>query len=1222
MMSDFRKSVSWLGMGLLLLLTASFAFAQGIETGGIAGIVKDPSGAVISGAAIEVHNPETGTVERRTTTDTSGYYHVTLLRPGSYRLEISNPGFKKYVATVQVRINETERHDAVLQVGVVTETVTVEATQSLINTESPTTGQPITNQTITTLPLAEPNYLFLLNLSAGVAGEPQDVRKAGRANVDLTVNGQRTTNNSVTIEGITVNDFNLAHFDYVALPSPEAIAEFKVATSLYDASLGSKGGGAVDLVLKTGTKQLHGEAYYNGRNDFFNANEWFRNAGGAKRAKLIQNLMGGQAGGPFPLLKGFWFANVQFVRGRNGVDPTGSSVNPTIGSFPQNSDGTTSAALLAPAFGLNPADIDPIAVNILNLKNNFYGGTFFIPRPGQGGCGAIKAGTPLAGNPDTFRCTFSRVAPILDNQFTLSYSRPLRNDKDKLAVRAFYDNFESAAQLKTASTLAFPRADIVRNRFISINYTQQITPRQLNTFRFGYNRFLFGQVPADIVSLSDIGATRPNAAQFPGVYRVNISGLFSFGTGQNDDRGTASNQFTWSDTWSIVVGKHTLRAGGEITRYQLNRFNNFAARGSAGFIKTKGTGNAFTAWQNFLLGRIGSTQGAAGNPLRYFRASAGALFFQDDWHVTHRFILNAGIRWEPTEFSHDKFFRNSNYDPRFLQLDLPRNPMLFPEKLNLEGFTGVPGVSDCTLKHCWDLNNFAPRLGFAWDLFGNQKTVLRGGYGLYYQSLSNQSVLQGSLGAPFFVQIIRSNPVPAPKQLANPFPVQPTPGLIAAPFIPQMNFFAGLVDSSGNPTFDANDPSATVNWVNPNGQLCAFSVGRTGATNCIIDLASFGALPLDFHAPKTQQWNLSLQRSLGKGWAIELAYVGTHSVGGIGIFDPFLARLASPTNPIVVTDTKGNVYNITQNTSANESLREPALGISFAAGGGSTIGNFGQQVYHSAQITLSHRFANGLFFQTGYTYSRDIDNVSGSVNTDELNTNNSGSQNGAFIFNDQTNPSKNRALSDLDRRHRLIISYGYDIPVPKHGILGTQIFQGWGVSGLVTFQSGQVFSVIDTNAGSAFGFFPGTPLAICAAAADQIATLPTCTPGAVTDPLSAVTQGRIQDRLDNFINPNLFSPTVNVPFSDPSDNATGGGNVSRNIFRGPFQQHWDFSVAKTFKFTERHNLRFHADFFNLFNHPVFDIPSAVDIGAPGTVGQITTTVVPARLIQLGLKYSF
>jgi hypothetical protein len=397
MLSEFRKSLSWLGMGLLLLLTASFAFAQGVETGGIAGVVKDPSGAVISGATVEVYNLETGTVERRTTTDTSGYYHVTSLRPGSYRLEISNAGFRKYVLTLQVRINETQRQDMTLDVGTVTETVAVVATQSLINTESPTTGQPVTSQTLSTLPLSEPNYLFLLNLSPGVAGEPQDVRKAGRANVDLTVNGQRTSNNSVTIEGITVNDFNLAHFDYVALPSPEAIAEFKVATSLYDASLGSKGGGAVDLVLKTGTKQLHGEAYYNGRNDFLNANEWFRNAADAKRSKLIQNLMGGQAGGPFPFLKGFWFANVQFVRARNGLDPTGSSVNPTIGSFPQNSDGTTSAALLGAAFGLNPAAIDPIAVNILNLKNNFYGGTFFIPRPGQGGCGAITHRNPPGG---------------------------------------------------------------------------------------------------------------------------------------------------------------------------------------------------------------------------------------------------------------------------------------------------------------------------------------------------------------------------------------------------------------------------------------------------------------------------------------------------------------------------------------------------------------------------------------------------------------------------------------------------------------------------------------------------------------------------------------------------------------------------------------------------------------------------------------------------------
>ena len=176
------------------------------------------------------------------------------------------------------------------------------------------------------------------------------MRKSGRATVDVSVNGQRTTNNSVTLEGINVNDFNLAHFDYLPIPNPEAIQEFKVSTSLYDASLGSKGGGALALVLKSGTQNFHGALYGTVRNDAFNANEWFRaHAQRAASQARFKTLSAARRAALFLGLKGFWFANVQVIRGRNGVDTNGSSINPTITAFPMNPDGSTSAALLAVA---------------------------------------------------------------------------------------------------------------------------------------------------------------------------------------------------------------------------------------------------------------------------------------------------------------------------------------------------------------------------------------------------------------------------------------------------------------------------------------------------------------------------------------------------------------------------------------------------------------------------------------------------------------------------------------------------------------------------------------------------------------------------------------------------------------------------------------------------------------------------------------------------------
>src|SRR5712691_7899541 len=414
-----RQNVLRLAIGAVLIIVflTTPAFPQGAETGGITGVVKDPHGASVPGAKVEIYNERTGTLERGLTTQSDGAYTATLLPPSSYRVEITAASFKRYRAVgVQVRISETTRHDAILQLGEFTQSVVVEATPTLINTENATTGQPIDPHTLTSLPLASPNFLFLLALSPGAASEPVDVRSAGRGTIDINVNGQRTSNNSVALEGVNVNDFNLAHFDTVPLPNPNTIQEFKVATSLYDASQGSKGGGAVALVLKSGTKDVHSSAYWQHRNDALNANEWFRNRSGSPRGRLLQNVFGGNASGPVWKLGGFWFVNYQGVRARNGLDPNGSTLTPTIQNFPTNSDGTTTAAFLASAFStasapLTAAQIDPVAVNILNQKSSAYGGGFLVPRSGQPGCPTATSATA------TFKCTFSGVAPVIDDQY-------------------------------------------------------------------------------------------------------------------------------------------------------------------------------------------------------------------------------------------------------------------------------------------------------------------------------------------------------------------------------------------------------------------------------------------------------------------------------------------------------------------------------------------------------------------------------------------------------------------------------------------------------------------------------------------------------------------------------------------------------------------------------------------------------------------------------------
>jgi len=1208
-----RSALRLAGAAILSLLCAISVFAQASQTGGITGVVSDASGALVSGATVDVINEGTGKSVRTATTAGDGGYSITLLPPGPYRLEITAPNFKKAIVTaVQVRIGESTRLDVTLEAGRIEETVNVEAGTSLINPSSAVTGQPLGSETLRQLPLASPNFLFLLSLSAGTAGEPTDVRTAGRGTADINVNGQRTTNNSISLEGINVNDFNLAHFDTVPLPNPSTLEEMKVSTSLYDASQGSKGGGALGLVIKSGSKDFHWEGYWSHRNDALNANEYFRNANGvSKRARLLQNVFGGSASGPVPVLNGFWFFNYQGVRARNGLDPNGSALTPTIQNFPRNADGTTSAALVAPYFGLTAAQIDPIAINILNKQSTLYNG-FLVPRSGSAGCKTSVLPPAPTTFPGNFICSFSGVAPIQDNQYTISYDRIMRDGKDKISGRWFWDNGAVAKPFGTASSLAFPRTDTQQNRFLSVTETHVFSASKINELRLGFSRFIFANIPTDAINLSDIGATRGNSDIFPGMYQVTISGLFQVGTGVNDDRGTVSNQYNIVDTFSMTHGKHSLRFGGESIQYQLNRFNNFAVRGAlttgatssgvAGanpFTQCTLDTNDCTAFQNFLRGRVTAIQSAFGDPARNFVATDFAAFIQDDYRWSSRLTFNLGLRWEGMSFGHDKLFRAGVFDPALAAQG--KNPFLIPEKVNLAGFRGTPGVSDCALKSCFDGNNFGPRVGFAWDVRGDQKTVVRGGYGIYYQRLSNQNILQNSLSAPFTVQPLSSTTTPAAFQLANPFASIPPPSIIASAFIPSATFFAGLRNVNTNaPATDPNLATTGPIFVNAAGQKC-LNYGGT-ATNCSINLASFTSAPLDAYTPYTQQYNITVQREIAKGWAVELGYVGTHYTGGIGIWDPFLAGVASTSSPITVRDMNGISYTITANTTNNEELRHQIIGLSRKRGSRYS-GNIGFADYDSLQATVSRRMSRGLYFQAAYTFSKVTDNVSGSLSTDELNITRNG-QGGANILNAQNNPFQNKARGDFDRPHRLVVSYSYDLPVPSGNFWNNQFFKGWAISGIVTYQKGLPFSVTDSTSGGAFGQTGGGTASFSGLCGTDVSTM--------------YTTGSTSDRLAHYLNTTCFRTASLVP--NGLAGATGFGDVPRNAFRGPYQQNWDFSVIKTTRIKEGHELRFRMDMFNMWNHPIFGFPTSVNIGTASTFGQITTTVVPARLIQFGLNY--
>src|SRR5438309_9027517 len=382
-MPKFFRSQCWLAIFVVCLLGQ--AFAQGGATGAITGTVQDQSGAVVANADIRIINQDTGTVTRITKTDATGSFYATLLPVATYTVQIANAGFREAkIPDVAVRVTETTRMTAKLVPLQVLEKVEVHAQVQAVDTTTATTGQAIEARTIRELPLATQNFQQLLTLSTGAQSELNASAQLGRGNVRVIVNGQREDNNNYLIEGISATDYNVAQGTNIPLPNPDVIGEFKVQTSLYDASQGRNGGGNVNAILKSGTRNFHGDVYEFFRNDVLNANEYFVNRAGLPRPSVKLNIFGGSFGVPVGknAEAGFFFVNYQGTRQRSGLSPGTAISNPGLPILPTD----RSAASLANAFSTAnfpfiATDIDPVVLALLNFNVDQFGaslGRFLI----------------------------------------------------------------------------------------------------------------------------------------------------------------------------------------------------------------------------------------------------------------------------------------------------------------------------------------------------------------------------------------------------------------------------------------------------------------------------------------------------------------------------------------------------------------------------------------------------------------------------------------------------------------------------------------------------------------------------------------------------------------------------------------------------------------------------------------------------------------------------
>ncbi len=1201
-MSFLRKVMA---SSLLVLVLAGMMFAQGGATGAIEGVVQDATGAVIANAKVRVTNEATGEVLRQVQTNASGLFTATLLPVGRYTVEVDAAGFPatKFPGVV-VRITEITRMTAGLKVDTVKQIVEVQSQVEQVNTTDATTGQSLGAQTITDLPLATRNFQQLLTLSTGASADLNGAAQLGRGNVFIHVNGGREDNNNYLIDGITVADYAFGELTYTPLPSPDAIEEFKVSTSLYDATQGRNGGGNINATLKSGTNHFHGDLWEYFRNTVLDANDYFLG-----KVVVKQNIFGGDIGGPIgPGAKlGFFYFNLQGTRQRSG-DSAGTYINTAIPYVPLVD--RQSAAQMATDCGV--PSIDPVAFNLLAFKSNQFGagaGGYLYPLPTN-----VPSTTPCL----TY-VPFVLTDPgrFTDNQFTANWDREFRNGKDRLSERFFWSNSDTfepfgadsfgiqTGGLPGTNNLNFPLDIPLHSRFGSVTETHVFSNSLINEFRFGVNIIsdrLNNQPP---VTNAEVGINLPTAtgvngqAGDPNIYKLQF-GTFAFGAYPTQLQSALSDNYTWLDTVSWTHGPHQLRFGGEIDRVAMRRSLPIADNGLVFFVS--GATGPYTDFQSFLVGSPYFGEGGGGLGNHDYRIPGGAWFAQDDYRATKDLTLNLGFRNEFLGAPYDLLCHTGNTNPDLA--NVTGQPYVYPKCVNKFGLSGITG----TLNQAGLNNEYAsvwePRIGFAYDVLGRHTTSVRGGYGIYSVREDLGAVDNLAIGPPSYPFGV--NFLPGANSLANLFAPSPTfqgiPALGAPPtqaYVPTAALFGGFAE--GPPPFCPGTFNAATD--NPDQCIAAY----TGNVNSLIQLA----VPLHWVVGTTQQWNFTIQRELGRDWFMELGYVGTKGTRLRSTYDPNQATVASVANPLTIpikstisgvtpcppAQVIGTSCQIIDTTAENASARAPYQGM--APADFEDFAPNSDSHYNALQATLAHHFSKGLYFQSAYTWSKSIDDVStASV---------------AFVtrVNNQTDGRASRGLSDFDRRQRFVTSGVYQLPffASANGF-AKQALGGWEASGVIILQSGAPFTMFDPAGGTAY------------ALASSSATA-TFVPGFSC--ASAPSHGSPEARLANWVNPAAYTPDPLAPTlsSGKASDATLYGDTPRNCIIGPPQKNVDLTLGKTFKLGERQDLRFRTDFFNLFNHPSFAIPSATSVSASGGgSAPITSTVGTPRLIQFSLKYGF
>ena len=1255
---------------LLALLTACWslsAFAQSGPTGSLSGTVTDQTGAVIPNATITLTNTATGAT-RSVTSDTEGRWKAAVLDIGSYKITIEVAGFKKgNLDNISVEAAVPRTLDIQLEPGAVGETVNITTTIDTIQTETAATFRQINAEELTKVPTSTRSFTHLLSAEAGVSSDLPPVLTNGNGNISPSVNGTRTTSTSLSFNGVDATNItsNEGSLNNNISPAPETLSEVKLQTSLYDASTGRSGGGNFQLVTKSGGNTFNGSAYYYLQNEALNANDFFFKKDGIDRPRARRNEGGFTIGGPAIKEKLFFFGGYQYTKADTGFVPTASSVTVLPQALQDITGARTKENLFAAFSKYNPGitatlpnanAISDIAIKQLNLKNPATG-DFLIPAPRAGGVVVGRdanatgntGGNPFIRQRNVFPATFEQ------QQFTTRLDYKL-NEKNTLAGTFFFTNFPGFDPFPDPGSLASPivlkRSD--RNRTLAISDTHIFSQRFINEARFGFfslNNTRVLDDPFLAITNESIGVPNPATAfdKGPGTLRLGhyvgrpgtLLERFSFG-GPNDTFNRREQKtLSYADNMTYIVGRHTLRFGSE---FKHNAFDSALPEEQA---------TEFEKYDNFtqlLRGVATEADTQFGITEKRFRFRDWSAYLANDFRVNQKLSLNLGVRWEWFGWPEEKDGYIGNFDPKLItNSDNPTSGFLVPNKVNSTGFVAidqaVAATTKASTKHTLngqDFNNIAPRFGFAFTPFNNNKMVIRGGYGIFYDRPSAA-----------FINTIFSN-YPFLREEEVTFPTSNVPLATAwsqqDPNYPFNLYLPNrIIRSSGaSGTYSLRDGTRVTKGADGSNNPIDPLTGNPILGN-IAETFEFRAVDRNLKTPYVQQWNLGVQYDLGKDLLFEARYVGTKGtklLQAVSFTQGY--DLNDPTTPDFIYERFNKAYVAAGNPNgalnAGNTARERGVGKAFgfansslnglidynlanAAGAVITfegrspylgfdvpeailLGNSAFSKYHSGQFSLTKRFSKGLQFNLGYTFSKSMDNAS----TDPGSTAGGGKPdlpNAGFTAQGNAfNTRANYAASDFDRKHRFSASYVYDLPFGSN----SKLLSGWQISGFVQTQTGTPFSIFaaETTVGNASQY---TNTRLGSAGLYRLAFGRPSLCGTL-DQLRQ--QGA--DKTEAYFNPAALCSPLSLAGGYPSNR--GFGNLGRNILRSTSQSRVDMGLAKTTKFTEKVGMEFRWEIFNLFNKVNFATPNNV-IGEAGTdFNKITDTVGGPRVMQFGLKLKF